>query len=369
MIPSFFFSWKNNRPKFVLIIDESKNFKKIIHLWSGSTTIKEALEKEKIVAQLMVKCDSFITNCYKRILNYFGDQDFGDVYDFPIGPDLDEKELITEYSKNKSDFGQEWQLIRGNASYVYHKIERRGIINEYKLVYPKYSLDVFTGRSKTVDVVIQGFDDTYNIKHPNSAYNILVHFDWISADFRMAAIMSQDTNLLQSFDKGDPYSYIEEQLDGSVNRSDCKEILLKSTYSLDYNSEIFMIYPKFGEWIKKQADELKINNYSKSMLGRKFHHDGSYKSEKRCINAIMQGSVAHAMNSVIHRCYEQCGNIILTEQHDSLTIATTSNMFKFIVDTISQIMFKPFESLDITMPLKISVGKKWNVYKYFKECR
>jgi hypothetical protein len=352
-----------------LIIDEDKGVRKFVYMWNNGSTIKDAINKDKLLLKIMSSYDSFITNCYKNILDYFGDNNYGNVYDFPIQNDLDEKSLIAEYIKNKNDFGQEWQILRAQASVVYHNIEKRGIINEYKLVYPKYSLDVFTGRSKTTDVIVQGFDSSYNIKHPNESYNLLIHFDWISADFRIAALMSEDDNLLDSFKKGDPYSYIEDQLGDEVDRGECKLTLLQSTYSLDYDSEIFAIYPTFRKWMMFQSHSLKSNGFSKSILGRKFYYDGSFKSEKRCINAIMQGSVAHAMNSVMHETYNKCGNIILTEQHDSLTVCTNSAMAAFVIESISKVMYRPFKSIDATMPFKISIGNRWNNYKYLKECR
>ena len=103
----------------------------------------------------------------------------------------------------------------------------------------------FTGRSKTSGFPIQGTTDKHDIKLLPDKRGYFIHFDWISADLRIASIISEDEELQESFKKSDPYDYISNILGEGFSRSDCKIEFLKPIYSLSPDAPILDLFPKF----------------------------------------------------------------------------------------------------------------------------
>lgn len=360
--------WGSKRPDFALVVNLSNCKKHCFSLWSSGESIKTILDNEKKFLHFLEHLPEVAIVDYKKFIDYFGVVKSPDVYDIYYH---DHNEIMLNIKKdyNNGLLFRDWQKIRAESSEAYSNIEDRGVIYEYKKVYPKYSNDVFSGRSKTVGFNIQGTNKNFDIMHSDPRLNIFLTFDWLSADARIAAILSEDDNLLNCFNDSDPYSYIAEALNNKVSRESCKSEWNKAVNSLDCNNGIFKLFPKFSKWFSNQVETMNRIGYTESILGRRFYTDGTYKQNKRAINSIFQGSVAHAMNNSVARIESEIKSI-LTEQHDSITISSSEHIVNKHVKLVSDIIYRPLSPyLDITMPFRIGIGKSWGSYKYFKECR
>lgn len=362
--------WGLKKPSEAFLVDlsESKSHKSFT-LWKkgSSKTIFEVLDMEQKLKDAVNDCDDLTILEYKKYYDYFGKCGAQDLFDFQLEYD-DLKHAIKLIKERKSEFGEDWQRIRADAAEVYSAIEKRGILVDHKTKYPKYSMNVYSGRSKTTGFNVQGSNSDSDVRHPDEELPIFLRFDWIAADMRMASYLSEDEELSDSFNESDPYYCVEKSLDFEVDRTGCKILLNKAVNSLNDDDLVLKIFPTFADWIKKQKGLLKKNGYVESLLKKRFYTDHTLKGDRRAFNGTLQGSVAHAMQSTMSRVYRECGDIIVAEQHDSLTIATSERKIKRNIKTIQEIMNRPFND-DILMPLRIEIGKSWGVYKTVKEFR
>jgi hypothetical protein len=364
-------SWKNDKPTKYSIFKD-KILIKSSDLWKSNTGKKifDIKKEEQIFVKLLLSLNEFVIVNYKRLIDYFKIVEFNTIYDYPGDVEDDKHSEFVEI--NWDEFGKVWQKLRSQAANVYCKLEKQGVMFEHKLMKPIYDMNVFSGRSSTIGFNVQGCNKEFNIKHVNPRNDIFVHFDWMAADHRIAAILSNDQDLLGCYKDSDPYSYISNILDGEVDRDQCKSEFMQAVYGLNPDHEILVVFPIFRDWISKKVNELNNVGYVRSMLGRKYETDKTIKGNRRAFNSIMQGSVAHAMNSVIHRIDHEFNGIILTEQHDSLTVCVNEIMLVKTIKDISDIMLRPFHGIlsdNPTMPLRVHVGKRWREYKQVKEIR
>lgn len=365
MSPILIVEWGKNRPTRVYLNN------RIIGLWDGNRSVSEAKNREIKLLDDINKLDEILIINYKEFINYFGSCDTEKIFDFPLSYD-NLKDAIRQISSRKDELFKEWQEIRADAAEAYQKIEDRGVLYDYKVIKPKYSMNVFSGRSKTTGFNIQGTNREYQIRHVNPTYNIFICFDWIAADARIGSILSGDETLNKSFEKSDPYTFIEDFVDGEVERDNCKLAFNQAVNALNLDDEVLEIFPTYKKWIKKQIINIRKNGYSESILGRRFYADDNVKGYRRSFNGILQGSVAHAMQNVIAKIERTMGDIVLTEQHDSLTVCTSQVRMAEDIKRISSMMLHPFRGYlkgDYVMPLKVSFGKKWCDYKFLKEYR
>lgn len=358
--------WGNSRPEEALITDFKKCKK--ITLWKNNSglTIEDALNNEKMLSSIVDDKDELVIVGYKKYCNYFGVARSQILYDYPLEYN-DLKSGLKLVALDKKDIGKEWQSIRADAAESYMEIEKRGVVVGGILKFPKYSMDVYSGRSKTVLFNVQGLNSDYKVEHPDVRNNILVKFDWISADMRIASYLSEDNDLMGCYIDSDPYSHVSKVLDNKVDREQCKIYMNRAVNSLNDNDLILKVFPKLASWIKDKKRDLEKFKYVKSIMGRKFYTDNTKKGDRRAFNSILQGSIAHAMQNTISHVMESCGNIIITEQHDSLTVATPEDRLMKVINDIKNIMINPIEG--VRMPLTVEVGKSWCKYKKFKEYR
>jgi len=358
--------WGNKRPEEVLITNLEKCKK--ITLWKKGSdlTIQEVLDNEKRLIDIVNDKDDLTIVEYKKYCDYFGVARSQQLYDCPLDFD-DLKHGLKLIALDRNNLGKEWQAIRADAAEAYMAIEKRGILVSGIPKFPKYSMDVYSGRSKTTSFNIQGLGPGYEIEHPDIKNNIFVRFDWVAADMRMASYLSEDKELMGSYNTADPYAYIMDCLGDKIDRDQCKLALNRAVNSLNNNDLILKIFPKFGSWIQDQKRNLEKLGYARSIMGRRFYTDRTLKGDRRAFNGTLQGSVAHAMQNTVSRVTRSCGNIIITEQHDSLTIAISEPRLMKTIRKITEIMLNPIDG--VTMPLTVEVGRSWGTYKRFKEFR
>jgi len=270
-----------------------------------------------------------------------------------------------------------YQKIFANAAVVYEDLERVGLVYNYKPVNPIYSQKTYSGRSKTMQFNIQGLGEKCLIWPTYySEKDILMHFDWVCADIRAASILSGDEKLSRSFVDSDPYTFLMHEVNAnskqSLTRDEAKLFLLKSINSMDFTSEALVdVYPGLGRWIRQIRNQLREENgYVETILNRKFPLR-SAKNMLAALNAAMQGSVAHAMQSAVRRIWEQFGARLITEIHDSLVVSCPARpeYVEQIMDGVANIMLRPFGDDGPIFPVNVSIGKKWKTWKLCRTYR
>jgi hypothetical protein len=264
-----------------------------------------------------------------------------------------------------------WQPIISNAQLVYQYLGAKGVTDGVKILRPIYGL-TFSGRSKTQGFNIQGATDSDIIKHVDVMNNTLIHLDWIAADIRVAGLMSADHRLNESFIASDPYTYMAKELDhAEVTRDKCKQELLSSLYALNPDNPTLDFYGDLQRWMKDHSKLIKANGYAESLLGRKFWIAPG-RSDKSVFNAIVQGSVAHAMQLTLYRLFRAMAGYLITEIHDSVVLACEATRAGEVIKKAVSIMRCPFEGVieeNPVFPVRVSVGvdwKQWQLYKVFR---
>lgn len=269
-----------------------------------------------------------------------------------------------------------YQNITAKACIVYQFMENNGLYRNYEHVNPIYDCNTFSGRSRSKSFNIQGYTDHDQIRtifaHEN---DVILWFDWVSADIRVAAELSQDEELKNSFMHSDPYEYMTNKLNdeienGQISREECKDFLLKAINSLNMDNELLhAVYPKLTSWLRKLFVTPEHNFSLTTLLGRKFDINNS-KNKLAVINGSMQGSVVHAMQNVLVKLYDRIPNNIICEVHDSIAINCRNNSsdIKSMIDIVKDSMLYPLDN-GMCFPFKVSVGKVWRKWKYLKTIR
>lgn len=381
---------KNGTPRYT--VTRQNNIEHVIQIYRPGAHktigIIEQTKKEirdKIVNTVLNKHNVIINDFKSHIKQYkivFPTTSTIDVYDINIDnlqtTDNDERDvnnlkaLITKISSRKPKI---FEKLFANAAVVYQYLEDRGLLNNDVKVSPHWSLKTFSGRAKSSNFNIQGFTDNHVILPPGLSNDcVLIHFDWVCADIRVASILSGDKVLERSFKDSDPYTFIMNEINNNsvekLTRDECKLLLLKSINSMDFNNDILLkIYQKLGMWIADCSSQLNRNDgYLETLLGKKFKISNS-KNSLAVLNGIMQGSVAHGMQNVLRKTWERIGTRVVADIHDSLVVASPPSEIKATIDLVVKYMTRPFEGLlpsNPYFPLKVSIGKKWRMWKLLK---
>jgi DNA polymerase I-like protein with 3'-5' exonuclease and polymerase domains len=198
-------------------------------------------------------------------------------------------------------------------------------------------------------------------EHPDE---IFICCDWISADLRAAAALSGDGELSDTYAKSDPYTILSEMLD--IPREECKLAFFGVIYSLDVESPILDLFPVFKEWMKGQLASLAKNGYLNTPLGRRFKL--GKRDEKSVFNAVLQGTVAHAMQSSLARMYDRLQDFLIAETHDSIILAAKRPLVPKVINEAVDIMLRPLKELP-KFPLRVYIGKKWKQWKLYRDYR
>lgn len=272
-----------------------------------------------------------------------------------------------------------YQKIMANAAIAYQGLEERGLLHNYDPIFPTWSQKSATGRSKTTacfadGLTIQNFTQPHFIGPPGSSErDVLIHFDWVSADILVASLLSGDRKLQEAFVDSDPYAVMMRELNADarnpLTRSECKQLLLRSINAMDTDSEALTgVFPDLGVWIGKCRKILsEPRGYLDSMLGRRFRL-ANCTNQRAVLNGVMQGSVAHAMQNVLRKVWDRLSMRVVSENHDSVIMSSPADNSEInsIVQAVAGIMLHPFEGVlpeNPVFPLKVSIGKKWRRWK------
>lgn len=289
--------------------------------------------------------------------------------------------LVTEHNiyqidQNSTDDLKEYQRLVAQSSVVYQHLENNGLYRNYEHVKPLYDSNTFTGRSRTKSFNIQGYTDSDSIRTTHSNVNdVILWFDWVSADIRVAAELSDDDELRKAFIYSDPYEYMADAInkqieEGKVSREECKDFMLRAINSLSIDNELLnVVYPKLSGWLRRLFLSNDENFSLTTLLGKKFDITNS-KNKLAVINGSMQGSVVHAMQGTLVKLYNKIPNNIICEIHDSIAISCPNNSvaIKDMISIVKDAMLYPIGD-GIVFPFKVSVGKKWRQWRHIKTFR
>jgi hypothetical protein len=375
------FSKGRDRPVALVISHNSKIAIVPIYIRGNHLTYYRAQELVKAVKQKVFAVgNTIVLNDFKRHMAAFGlNDDVGlTIYDTGLQhatiSTMEQLDEVKDAIAAQLEYGPyKWQEILARAAVVYKYLQDRGVLYFGNSVYPTWDLNTFSGRSKTSGTNIQGMsseDDLMNI----SCDPILIHFDWVAADIRAIAFMSQDQKLLGSFIHNDPYQYMADKMvNVGMNRGDCKRMLFEAIYSMNLNNEALLFYRGLRQWIQEMRHNVLTMKTTKSILGREFALSKD-RSHLSIMNAMCQGSVAHAMQLSIRRIWDIYPDNILSEHHDSIVMtAKSTKSAKKIIFDVAGIMLYPFEGIlkdNPAFPLKVSIGRKfkqWALYKRFDD--
>jgi hypothetical protein len=352
------------KPLLSLVIDEEISFHEFYFPGTGQS-LKQIREHISSFSKLYLHGEVAL-NDYKSHFRVFNIDREIKAFDLCIWLSLHGelskiKKMLCEHAKNIiGKQALEWQHLLAMASQVYALFESRPIRVGYKDILLKYELDTLTGRARTPGFNIQGTNSEYDIK-PEFDKFVFIVFDWLAADLRMAAHMSGDQIMIDSFKDSDPYTMLTEFLhDPDFDRDAIKVRLIKALYSLSVDDPIFNLFPDFKCWMADRIVSMRENGCLSSILGRKFHV--SDENELGVFNAQFQGSVAHAMQAVLVRVNEVYPDYLFTELHDSLILACPEGVINEVINTVTKLMLEPFQGWMIEgprMPVRVSIGLRW----------
>jgi hypothetical protein len=367
----FDYSHKQPWPLVSLVVDDKPKFH-IFYL--PKTGIKLSQIKENITQFKSLFNGPVLLNDVKTHIQAFDINYSEDLYDMCL-PRLKHSDSIKHYLVDIAKVAVKmkpavWMKLAAQASFIYQYLEDRGIRVSLRKMSPKYSIETYTGRSKTLGFNVQGASDEYDIRPVDLDDYYFVYFDWVAADIRMASFMSGDEQMEASYKKSDPYTDLVEFLnDEEFTRSKVKVEFLKSFYSLNFKSPIFDPYPDFRREMIRRKEFLELNNHSVSILGREFILNDN---ELSTFNAQFQGSVAHAMQASIIKIAELYPDNLLTETHDSIVMYCPKSSISEIIKNVVEIMYDPLYGCcnpSPKMPVKVSIGRKWKRWKLLKVYR
>jgi hypothetical protein len=257
---------------------------------------------------------------------------------------------------------EHWRKLLALASKTYLEMESRYVYLDEQRVFPQYSLDTFSGRSRCTNFNLQGAPEGTPVKVKDC--DLFLCLDWVSADLRVATYLSKDEELEELFKESDPYSGMAEML--QIPRKECKTMMLRTLYALDLTSPILDLFPTLKTWITSQLELLSQQGYLSSSLGRKFLL--KTRDERSVFNATLQGTVAHAMQNTLIKMREVLGRFLLTETHDSIIFACNKGILTKVLREATSIMGSPLDGLP-KMPFKAYIGKEWKRWKLYKVYR
>jgi len=364
----------------------------IVELYREKTgiSIKQIQKNCSIIRDIILRSSrsgrSVVLSDFKSYIKHFGlplELQQYNVYDLHL-PNIKPTESFQQdhvlinkiLEKMENSTVYEYQKIMANAAVVYQDLENNGLLLNYTTVKPIWSQRTFSGRSKTSEFNVQGYHQ-HDLIRPSGVDDsvVLIHFDWICADIRVASLLSVDKILSDTFIDSDPYLMMAAEINSGkkadakpIDRDTCKQYLLKSINSLDITSDaLLLVYPSFGKWIGKCKKTIKSNGSLETMLQRKFRRQQA-KNDLAVFNGAMQGSVAHAMQLVIRHIWEQLPRQLVAEIHDSLVVCSRPDVasIRKTINIVTDVMLHPFRGVlpdNPVFPLQVSIGKRWKKWK------
>lgn len=344
----------------IIPLYQPKSGLSVYDIWQNERKILKLLQKGQDGGELV------LSGC-KPYIDAFTDLGVEGTFDAVLSPEqlsadmADVLETLCQYEIKP------WNRLIAKSAIVYSDLQQRGVTANLIHQTPEWSLDTYTGRSKCKGFNVQGEKDIA-IQNPQSrGDDVFICFDWSAADIRMAALLSEDPLLCDMSASGDPYAALAQEIVG-LSRDECKLSLLIAINQMDYSAEILKPFPRLQEWIRECLQKLEAGIPLYTILGRGFKYKEGGK-KRAPFNATMQGSIAHAMHSVIYSIWERYQFHLVAEIHDSVVLTCPRDMLNDMIDNVVDIMQHPFSGLIATnpvFPVRVSVGKSWRRWKFYK---
>src|SRR5690606_13357168 len=108
------------------------------------------------------------------------------------------KKLCSTMKELQAHEPSTWSSLVAKSSVPYQYLENKGYLYFNKKVNPIFYLNTFTGRTKSVGFSIHGKGEKDEMKSVDIERTVFIHFDWVSADMRFGAIMSNDDIMMET---------------------------------------------------------------------------------------------------------------------------------------------------------------------------
>ena len=277
------------------------------------------------------------------------------------------KKVLVKGIINMPKEADKWMSIKAKSSAVYAELNQRGVMYGSYVEHPVYDTGTLTGRSRTKSFNIQGSTKEDPIRHIDEDRTAYLCFDWVSADMRVAGFLSNDEFINNSFLESNPYTELEKLINLSdVTRDDCKLEILKSIYSVNFDSPLFDVMSNLKGWMIDKKSEYDDGNTLKTLLNMPIPR----QNIKSSFSGIIQGTIAEAIQSILIKVNKQVGSeCILTEIHDSLIVCCADGDIKSLIAKIVPLMLRPLDDIDLIFPVEVSIGKKWKKWKKYRTYR
>jgi len=362
---------RQDRPEYIEIV--SKSISRTIHLFQSGTkaTLKEVFEK---IAKLKAFIDAAMIKGLKigyddiRTARLLAINNIDLCYYFEDG-----------IKPTKDEEFKAYRNLMARCLNAYENVNQRGIFINHKRMQPVFSLETFTSRTKCSNFDLQNYPHHDCVSHEReNETGVYVQLDWISADVRMAGLLSGDQGLIECFENSDPYQYMSDkaqEFGEELTRDQCKIRLLKSINSLNGHDVIVKAcFPHLSNWILDVSHKLMLpDSVFHTILGRTYRLIAD-RSKNAIMNAMLQGSVAHGMHNVVARVQHDYPTYFVCDMHDSvvLTVPNHISVLNDVIDKVARIMINPFQGILPTnpvFPLRVNVGKRWKKWKQYKLIR
>lgn len=220
-------------------------------------------------------------------------------------------------------------------------------------------------------------------------------YKFISADYsqielRLLAHFSLDSSLIEAF-RNDKDIHLETSIKvfgeelAKEKRNIAKSINFGLIYGMGarklgetlkipqneakaYIESYFNSFPSVKEFLSKQEEEILLNGYAKTLLGRRrnfsFSNVANYEKLaflREGINSIFQGSAADLIKLAMNECFNKFKNRdahLLLQVHDELIFEVRDNEVESIKEEIIEIMNNIY-TLNVPLKCSLNIGSNW----------
>ena len=231
----------------------------------------------------------------------------------------------------------------------------------------------------------------------------LVSIDYSQIELRIAAIMSEDQQLIDIFKAGEDvhagvaarvFQVAEDEVTSEMRRK-AKVINFGILYGMGVNAlrqnlgagttreeaqeflnAYFNTFTKLADYLEETKDFARLHGYTKTMFGRRRHFPGINSSapfiraqaERMAINAPIQGTEGDILRIAMNRVYEHIQKRnddavrILLQVHDELMFEIRDDVLDTEIKTLLTIMtdvFTGHETHGVPIECDVEVGPNW----------
>jgi len=305
-----------------------------------------------------------------------------------------------------ASFVLEWRELTKLKS-TYTDALQEQIDNKNNRIHTSYGLaNTLTGRLSSNDPNLQNIPiRTENGKKIRKAFisdkkNCLISFDYSQIELRLAAEISKDKNFIQAFQNNEDihsatakeiFSLSDSKLSSDHRRKAktinfgilygispyglAKQLDITNSEAKNYIQEYFIKYPKIKEYMDRQIDFAKTQNFVETIFGRRCNikgiNDKNFAvrgfAERQAINAPIQGSAADIIKLAMIEIYKKINlNEIkvkmLLQVHDELVFEVDEINQEIVINQIKEIMettHLKFKNFSVPLTVEYGVGKNW----------